>query len=210
MLLANSVGIKVFATGGIGGVHRGAAVSMDISADLMELSRTNVAVVCSGPKPFLDIERTVEYLETAGVPVMTFGDPQAEKVWLPGFYSQDSTYESPLVVQNAKDAALIIYASHSIGLKSGQLFCNPIPRKDHISRQSIEGIITGAVKTCRKRGITGKAVTPFTLEVIRNQTRGQSIPANKALVINNAKQAARIAVELAKLIESVLSLYIAE
>lgn len=107
MLLANIAGIKVFATGGIGGVHRAAANSMDISADLTELSRTNVAVVCSGPKPFLDLERTVEYLETAGVPVMTFGSKE-EKVWMPGFYSRDSLVPSPLVVENVKDAAAII------------------------------------------------------------------------------------------------------
>lgn len=108
MVLAHLAGIKIFSTGGIGGVHRAAANSMDISADLMELGRTNVAVVCSGPKPFLDIERTVEYLETAGVPVMTFGSLKAEKTWLPVFYSRDSLVPSPLVVETAAEAAGII------------------------------------------------------------------------------------------------------
>lgn len=108
MLLANMAGIKIFATGGIGGVHRGAANTQDISADLTELGRTNVAVVCSGPKPFLDLERTIEYLETAGVPVMTFGTKGEEKVWVPGFYSRDSLVLSPLVVDSVRDAASII------------------------------------------------------------------------------------------------------
>lgn len=108
MVLAHMAGIRIFSTGGIGGVHRAAANSMDISADLMELSRTNVAVVCSGPKPFLDIERTVEYLETMGVPVMTFGSLKAEKTWLPVFYSRDSLVPSPLVVETPADAAAVI------------------------------------------------------------------------------------------------------
>lgn len=108
MVLAHMAGIRIFATGGIGGVHRGAANTMDISADLMELSRTNVAVVCAGPKPFLDIERTVEYLETAGVPVMTFGSTKDEKTWLPVFYSRDSLVLSPLVVETPAQAAGII------------------------------------------------------------------------------------------------------
>lgn len=108
MVLAHMAGIKIFATGGIGGVHRGVAGTMDISADLMELSRTNVAVVCSGPKPFLDIERTVEYLETAGVPVITFGSLEDDKTWLPVFYSRDSLVLSPLVVETPAQAAGII------------------------------------------------------------------------------------------------------
>lgn len=220
MVLAHMAGIKIFATGGIGGVHRAAANSMDISADLMELGRTNVAVVCSGPKPFLDIERTIEYLETAGVPVMTFGSPKAEKTWLPVFYSRDSLVLSPLVVETAAEAAGIIcmlpafitslfplirfiVTSHMLGLQNGQLFCNPIPQENNISRLAMHAILTAAVKSATKKEITGKNVTPFILEHIRRTTKGASVEANKALVLNNAKKAAKMAVELAKLESSV-------
>lgn len=125
-------GIKIFATGGIGGVHRAAANSMDISADLMELSRTNVAVVCSGPKPFLDIERTVEYLETAGVPVMTFGSLKTEKTWLPVFYSRDSLVLSPLVVETPAEAAGIICMLPVSLPPLFPLLTRPHSRKPHV------------------------------------------------------------------------------
>lgn len=198
MILAHHAGIKVFATGGIGGVHRAAANSMDISADLAELGRTPVAVVCSGAKPFLDIERTMEYLETAGVPAITFGK-KGEDTFIPLFYSRDSRWKAEMVIETSAEAARIVYAAQEMGLESGQLFMNPIPDSHHINHLAMKDIITGAVTRCRKKGITGKAVTPYTLEVIREQTRGASVLANKALVINNAKRGAEIAVELAAL-----------
>lgn len=198
MILAHHAGIKVFATGGIGGVHRGAADSMDISADLAELGRTPVAVVCSGAKPFLDIERTMEYLETVGVPAITFGK-KGQDTFIPLFYSRDSRWKAEMVIETSAEAARIVYAAEEMGLESGQLFMNPIPDRYHINHLAMKDIITGAVSRCRKKGILGKAVTPYTLEVIREQTRGASVLANKALVINNAKRGAEIAVELAKI-----------
>ncbi|KAH8155809.1 uncharacterized protein LAJ45_00821 [Morchella importuna] len=198
MILAHHAGIKVFATGGIGGVHRAAANSMDISADLAELGRTPVAVVCSGAKPFLDIERTMEYLETVGVPAITFGK-KGEDTFIPLFYSRDSRWKAEMVIETSAEAARIVYAAQEMGLESGQLFMNPIPNSHHINHLAMKDIITGAVTRCRKKGITGKAITPYTLEVIREQTRGASVLANKALVVNNAKRGAEIAVELAAL-----------
>lgn len=155
MILAHHAGIKVFATGGIGGVHRAAANSMDISADLAELGRTPVAVVCSGAKPFLDIERTMEYLETAGVPAITFGK-KGEDTFIPLFYSRDSRWKAEMVIETSAEAARIVYAAQEMGLESGQLFMNPIPDSHHINHLAMKDIITGAVTRCRKKGITGR------------------------------------------------------
>ncbi|KAF8455479.1 Indigoidine synthase A like protein-domain-containing protein [Terfezia claveryi] len=198
MILAELAGIKVFATGGLGGVHRGAEGTMDISADLTELGRTNVAVISSGSKAFLDLEKTLEYLETQGVLVSTFGK-HGERVEFPAFYSRGSGLLSPTVIETAKDAAAIIHVSHTLGLTSGQLFCNPIPKEHEIPTSKIAAIITGAVEKARQEGITGKENTPYILARIKEKSGGSSIPANKALVMDNARVGAQVAVELALL-----------
>ncbi|KAF8424904.1 Indigoidine synthase A like protein-domain-containing protein [Tirmania nivea] len=198
MILAEMAGIKVFATGGLGGVHRGAESTMDISADLTELGRTNVAVISSGSKAFLDLEKTLEYLETQGVPVSTFGK-HGERVEFPAFYSRGSGLLSPNVVETAKEAAVIIHASHTLGLTSGQLFCNPIPKEFEIPTSEITAIIAESVEKARQEGVIGKDNTPYILARIKEKSGGSSISANKALVMDNARMGAQIAVELAML-----------
>ncbi|KAF8475852.1 Indigoidine synthase A like protein-domain-containing protein [Kalaharituber pfeilii] len=196
MVLAELAGIKVFATGGLGGVHRGAEKTMDISADLTELGRTNIAVISSGSKAFLDLEKTLEYLETQGVLVSTFGK-RGEKVDFPGFYSRSSGLLSPNVVETPKEAASIIYASHAMGLTSGQLFCNPIPTEFEIPKSEMADIISAAIKKAEKEGAKGKDNTPYILDRIKKDSKGRSIPANKALVLNNAQVGAEMAIALA-------------
>ncbi|KAL7266985.1 hypothetical protein RUND412_010445 [Rhizina undulata] len=196
MILAEIAGIKVFATGGIGGVHRGAYKSFDISADLRELGRTNVAVVCSGAKAFLDLKSTLEYLETEGVMVATFGEMGID---FPAFYSRSSGIPSPRVIETPQDAAAVVYASHRMGLKSGQLFCNPIPAGDEIPIGEINQIMKQAIEDAENNGLIGAANTPYVLKAISEATLGRSQKANTALVLNNAKIGAQMAVELAKL-----------
>ncbi|KAF3903637.1 hypothetical protein AA313_de0205465 [Arthrobotrys entomopaga] len=194
--IAHSVGIKVVATGGLGGVHKGGENSMDISTDLMELGKSGIAVVTSGMKSFLDTPRTMEYLETQGVFVSTFGNPN-EKVDIPGFFSRESGYKSPYVVESSEEAANIFFASQLLNLHSGCLFFNPIPEQYEIPKAEMDPIIESA--TSKSSNITGKDNTPAVLNEIVKQTEGRSIRANRKLVLNNAKTGAQIAVLLRQL-----------
>ncbi|KAG0637490.1 Indigoidine synthase A like protein-domain-containing protein [Tuber brumale] len=198
MLLAHMAGIKVFATGGLGGVHRGYPNPMDVSADLMELGRTNVAVISAGSKAFLDLENTFEVLETQGVFVGTFGRP-GSKVMVPAFYSRESLIISPNILESPGDAAGVIYASHAMGLTSGQLFCNPIPEEFEIPEKDINKVISKAVEKARDKGVFGKDQTPYILNEVKEITKGASLPANIALVLNNARMGTQVAQELVRL-----------
>ena len=199
MVLAHLAGIKVFATGGLGGVHRGGENSMDISADLTELGRTPVAVVSSGCKSFLDIPRTLEYLETQGVPVGTFADGRQGKVQFPAFWSRDSGVKSPMTVQDEVDAAAVIYAQNELGMQNGMLFANPVPKAAAIEKSVIDKVITQAVDEAEQQAITGSANTPFVLNRIRELTNNGSVTANTALIEANVVRGTKVAVELAKL-----------
>ncbi|CUS07109.1 unnamed protein product [Tuber aestivum] len=215
MLLAHAAGIKVFATGGLGGVHRGYPNPMDVSADLVELGRTNVAVISSGSKAFLDLENTFEVLETQGVFVGTFGKAGTE-VMVPAFYCRESNIISPNILENPRDAAsaicmsptallpcpqliTILDASHMMGLTSGQLLCNPIPEEFEIPEKDINRVISKAVEKARDRGVFGKDQTPYILNEIKEVTKGASLAANTALVLCNARMGAQVAQELARL-----------
>jgi len=188
MIVAKLAGIKVFATGGIGGVHKFAEKTFDISADLQELSKTAVSVVCAGPKAILDIPKTLEVLETLGVPVITFGQSK-----LPAFWSCDSPFYSPL---SLNDPALIA-KSHKIreqlALPGGQLIANPIPKENEIPFREIEPIVNAAAKEAIQKNIKAKEVTPFLLSKINELTRGKSLKSNIELIKNNAKLASKIA-----------------
>ncbi|EEA28081.1 hypothetical protein TMatcc_003615 [Talaromyces marneffei ATCC 18224] len=199
MILAHLAGIKVFGTGGLGGVHRGAEVSMDISADLTELGRTPVAVVSSGCKSFLDIPKTLEYLETEGVLVGTFADGRKGHVDYPAFWTRDSGIRSPKVIQNERDAAAMIYAQNQLGLTSGIHFANPVPEEFSIPKTEMDRVIDEAVKTAAAEGFHGSDNTPFILAKIKELTGGTSIPANRALIESNVQRATNVAVELMKL-----------
>lgn len=191
MICAHLAGISVFATGGIGGVHRGAELSFDISADLQELAQTPVTVVCAGAKAILDLPKTFEVLETLGVPVIAYGQDN-----LPAFWSRDSGLLAPLRM----DAAAQIAAAHkmriTLGLPGGQLVANPIPLADEIAAATLAPVIAQALAEAQAQGITAKAVTPFLLSRIFGLTNGASLTANIALVLSNARLAAAIAVEL--------------
>ncbi len=188
MIIAKLAGIKVFATGGIGGVHKFAEKTFDISADLQELSKTAVSVVCAGPKAILDIPKTLEVLETLGVPVITFGQSK-----LPAFWSCDSPFYSPL---SLNDPALIA-KSHKIreqlALAGGQLIANPIPKENEIPFREIEPIVNAAAKEAIQNKIIAKEVTPFLLAKINELTQGRSLKSNIELIKNNAKLASKIA-----------------
>lgn len=200
MLLARAAGIRVFGTGGLGGVHRGGENTMDISADLTELGRTRVAVVSSGPKGFLDIPRTLEFLETQGVLVATFADGRAPgAVDLPAFWARESGVPSPFVVEDEKQAAAMILAQERLGIESGMLFANPIPAEHEIPRAVMEDVINKVVSEAAELGFSGNQNTPYILKRIRELTAGTSAPANLHLVQSNVARAARVAVELAKL-----------
>jgi len=196
MVAAELAGIPVFATGGIGGVHRGAESSMDVSADLIELGRTPVAVVCAGVKSILDIPRTLEVLETHGVSVTTIG---AEDREFPAFFTRRSGCKAAWGVDGACDAARIIHASHSIGLKSGSIFAVPIPPEHEAAGEEIEVATQRALREVEEKKIAGRDVTPYLLQRINELTSGRSLQSNIALVLNNVKVGAQIAVELAKL-----------
>uniref|UniRef100_A0A060TA86 ARAD1D21692p n=1 Tax=Blastobotrys adeninivorans TaxID=409370 RepID=A0A060TA86_BLAAD len=196
MILAHMAGIQVFATGGLGGVHREGEITMDVSADLDELARTPVSVVCSGPKSILDIGRTMEYLETKGVPVSTYGEPGTN---VPGFFTSDSGVPSPYNFDDPRQAAAVILASEAMKLKSGNVFCVPTPKDLEIPKEHIDSIIEKALKSAKDQNITGKEVTPFLLSQIWEATGGQSLKTNVGFVKNNASMAAQIAVALAKL-----------
>ncbi|KAF1357921.1 hypothetical protein EJ07DRAFT_180548 [Lizonia empirigonia] len=196
MLLAELAGIKIFGTGGLGGVHRGVESSMDISADLTELGRTHVAVIASGCKGFLDIPRTLEYLETEGVGVGTFADGRAGKVDFPAFWSRDSGVKSPTTIQDEIEAAAIIHAQHQMQIRSGLLFANPVPSEAAIPKAEMDVVIAEALNQADAQGVSGKDNTPFVLAKIKELTKGKSIPANKALIESNVRRSAIIAREL--------------
>lgn len=191
MILAAQAGIGVFATGGIGGVHRGAEQSFDISADLLELGETAVTVVAAGPKAILDIPKTLEVLETHGVPVIAYGQDD-----LPAFWSRSSGLPAPLRLDEAADIARSAQMRAALGLKGGQLVANPIPEADEIPRATIMPVVEQALAEAEAQGIADKAVTPFLLQRIFELTEGASLVANIALVRNNARLAAKIAAAL--------------
>ena len=193
MIVAERAGIKVFATGGIGGVHRGAEKTFDISADLQELARTPVAVVCSGAKSILDLPLTKEYLETMGVPVIGFGSKE-----LPAFYCRESGLKVDYVVNNEVEAAKIIRAMQDLGLGGGIIIANPIPEEYALSMEYMNEMIEEAIESAEKEGIKGKKLTPYLLNKIKELTGGKSLKANIELVKNNARVAAIIARELIK------------
>jgi pseudouridylate synthase len=199
MIAAFAAGIRVFATGGIGGVHRGAldaspsgvAASFDISSDLEELGRTAMAVVCAGPKAILDVPATLEYLETRGVPVVTIGQDE-----VPGFFARSSGIPSPAVAADVGAAAEIVAAHLGLGLGSGVLVCVPVPADvalpDDVARDAVER----AVADAEAAGVVGPALTPWLLARIAELTEGRSVPANTALIVNNARVAASLAASL--------------
>ncbi|ATQ57337.1 pseudouridine-5'-phosphate glycosidase [Paracoccus yeei] len=192
MICAHLAGIRTFATGGIGGVHRGAETSFDISADLHELARTPVTVVAAGAKAILDLPKTLEVLETLGVPVIAFGqDP------LPAFWSRDSGLAAPLRMDDPAQIARAGLLRTDLGLSGGQLVVNPIPEADEIPRATMIPVIEQALAEAEAQGIAAKSVTPFLLQRIFELTRGRSLDANIALVLNNARLAARIAAAMA-------------
>ena len=188
MIAAHLAGIKVFATGGIGGVHRGAELDFDISADLQELAKTPVTVVAAGPKAILDVPKTLEVLETLGVPVIAFKQND-----IPAFWSRHSGLPSPLRMDTAEDIAKAQVLRTDLGLSGGQLINNPIPQDDEISQQILAPIIAKALLEAKEKQISAKAVTPFLLQRIFELTEGDSLIANIALVKNNAQLAAQIA-----------------
>ncbi|QBZ56426.1 hypothetical protein PoMZ_01332 [Pyricularia oryzae] len=199
MLLARLAGIKVFGTGGLGGVHRGWESTMDISADLTELGRTRVAVICSGSKGFLDIPTTLEYLETQGVLVSTFAEGRTGKVDFPAFWARESGIKSPSVINTEAEAAAIILAQEKLGIETGILFASPIPEQHQIPREEMDAVIKQAVSDAAEQGFTGSQNTPFILGQIRKLTDGRSVPANVALIKSNVERATKISVELSKL-----------
>ncbi|MDR2536030.1 MAG: pseudouridine-5'-phosphate glycosidase [Treponema sp.] len=188
MIAAGLAGIKVFATGGIGGVHRGAAETFDISADLQELAQTNVAVVCAGVKSILDIGLTLEYLETFGIPVIGFGVQN-----LPGFYTRDSGFPVDFQLDSVEDLAAALKAKWDMGLSGGVLIANPIPEAYSFPKEAIDQIIDEALRDASSKKIKGKAITPFLLEKIAQSSQGKSLDANIKLVLNNAKVGAELA-----------------
>lgn len=191
MMIADMAGIKIFATGGIGGVHRGAETTMDISADLEELSFTPVTVVCAGAKSILDLSLTLEYLETKGVPVIGY-----ETEELPAFYTRKSGLNVDYSVNSPKDLADIIKVREDLSLKGGILVVNPIPEEYSMDNRYINDVIDKAVEKAKALGIKGKETTPFLLQEVKNATGGDSLEANIKLVLNNATLAAKTAVEL--------------
>lgn len=199
MVLARMAGIKVFATGGLGGVHRGGEQTMDVSADLTELGRTPVAVISSGCKAFLDLPKTLEYLETQGVAVATFSDGREGKVDFPGFWTRESGVPSPQTLQNEKEAGEIIHAHLSLGLQSGLHFANPIPEKHSLPRDVMEASIFEAIKHANLAGAIGAAATPYILSKIKEITGDRSVEANKALIEANVIRGTKVAKELTKL-----------
>ena len=194
MIIAAMAGIKVFATGGIGGVHRGAETTMDISADLEELAVTPVMVVCAGAKSILDLGLTLEYLETKGVPVIGYGTDE-----LPAFYTRKSGFGVDYRLDTPSELAAAFKAKLDMGLRGGMLVTNPIPEEYSMDPDYITGAIDEAVKEAETLGIRGKATTPFLLAKIKDITGGDSLEANIKLVLNNASLAAKTAAELAKL-----------
>ncbi|MEI2665346.1 pseudouridine-5'-phosphate glycosidase [Rossellomorea sp. LJF3] len=195
MICAELAHIPVFVTGGIGGVHRNAEVTMDISADLEELAVSNVAVVCAGAKSILDIGLTLEYLETKGVPVLGYRTDS-----LPAFYTRSSPYSVNYKVETAEETAGILKAKWELGLQGGVVVANPIPEEDAMDEQEMDRIIETALKEADSEGIKGKEATPFLLGKVKELTNGRSLTANIALVKHNAHIGAEIAVRYAELV----------
>jgi pseudouridine-5'-phosphate glycosidase len=188
MIAAQAAGIEVFATGGIGGVHRGAELTFDISADLRELALTDTIVVAAGAKAILDIPKTMEVLETYGVPVIAYGQDE-----MPAFWSQKSDIPAPLRCDTPQQIVAGLRARQALGLSGGQLIANPVPKADEISAEEIGPMIELALHEAHRQGINAKAVTPFLLGRIFELTEGKSLQTNIALVKNNARLAAQIA-----------------
>ncbi len=193
MIIAHMAGIKIFATGGIGGVHRGAEVTMDISADLEELAQTPVMVVCAGAKSILDLGLTLEYLETKGVPVIGYGTEE-----LPAFYTRKSGFGVDYRVDSPEELAAIFKAQRDLDSKGGMLVTNPIPEEYAMDKTIIDAAIEKALSEAKEQGIHGKETTPFLLAKVVELTGGDSLESNIKLVLNNAKVAARTAACLAK------------
>ena len=194
MIIANQAGIKLFVTGGIGGVHRGAQETMDISADLQELAKTNVTVICAGAKAILDLPLTLEYLETMGVPVLGY---QTEE--LPAFYTAHSGLKVDYKLENAKEAAMVMKEKERNNLQGGILITNPIPEEYSMDKEVIDNAIEKALKMMNEQGIKGKETTPFLLKTIVELTGGDSLESNIKLVLNNAVVGAEIIKEYCKL-----------
>ena len=188
MIIASMAGIKVFATGGIGGVHRGAETTMDISADLEELARTPVMVVCAGAKSILDLGLTLEYLETKGVPVIGYGTEE-----LPAFYTRRSGFKVDYRIDTPEELAAAFRAKLEMGLGGGMLVTNPIPEEYSMDPDRINAAIEQALSEAASQGIHGKETTPFLLARIKDITGGDSLASNIQLVLNNARLAARAA-----------------
>lgn len=194
MIIASLAGIKIFATGGIGGVHRGAETTMDISADLEELAVTPVMVICAGAKSILDLGLTLEYLETKGVPVIGYGTKE-----LPAFYTRKSGFGVDYELDTPLELATAFHVKQEIGLKGGMLVANPIPEEFSMDPDVINKAIDEAIAESKKQGIHGKDTTPFLLAKVKEITGGDSLDSNIQLVFNNARLAAKTAVELCKL-----------
>ena len=193
MIIAHLAGIRVFATGGIGGVHRGAETTMDISADLEELGRTPVMVVCAGAKAILDLGLTLEYLETKGVPVIGFGTEE-----LPAFYTRKSGFKVDYRIDTPEELAAAFRAQQEMGLGGGMLVTNPIPEAYSMDPVRINAAIDQAIEDSRRLGIHGKETTPYLLARVKELTGGDSLASNIQLVLNNARLAARTALALAR------------
>ena len=194
MLIASLAGIRVFATGGIGGVHRGGENTMDISADLQEFANTPVAVVTAGAKQILDIGRTLEYLETFGVPVLGFRTDE-----FPAFYCRTSGYKLDYCCQDEEEVAKIMNTKWELGMKGGLVIGNPIPEEYALDFNEMEEVINNAIKLAEEKHIRGKNITPFLLATIKDMTKGVAFASNVQLALNNAKIAARIAVKYQEL-----------
>lgn len=193
MIIAELAGISIFATGGIGGVHRGAETTMDISADLDELAQTNVAVICAGAKSILDIGLTLEYLETKGVPVLGYQTSE-----LPAFYTRESGFRVDAQVDTPEQTAAILKSKWELGLRGGVIIANPVPEAYSLDFQQMDQVIQNALQEMKVQGIKGKDSTPFLLGKVKELTAGKSLETNIQLVLNNAKVAAQIAVAYAQ------------
>eukprot|EP01065_Artemidia_motanka_P051896 TRINITY_DN9228_c0_g1_i1.p2 TRINITY_DN9228_c0_g1~~TRINITY_DN9228_c0_g1_i1.p2 ORF type:complete len:332 (+),score=96.10 TRINITY_DN9228_c0_g1_i1:60-1055(+) len=193
-LIAQLAGIEVFVTGGCGGVHRGGEDSMDVSADLMELGNTRVAVVCAGVKSILDIPRTLEVLETQGVPVCTLGSRE-----FPAFFTAHSGVASPMVASTAQEMGEMVHHQRQLGLRGGILFAVPIPESEQAGAEPVQRATDQALAEAQSQGVAGRDITPFLLKRINEITSGESLTANIALVLNNARVGAAIAVEASRL-----------
>ena len=194
MMVAAMAGIKIFATGGIGGVHRGAETTMDISADLEELAQSPVMVVCAGAKSILDLGLTLEYLETKGVPVIGYGTKE-----LPAFYTRHSGFAVDYELDTPEELAKVFHVKQVMGLKGGMLVTNPIPEAYSMDHKVIDAAIDEAIREAKEQGIHGKETTPFLLAKVKDLTGGNSLDANIQLVYNNARLAAQTAYQLSKL-----------